>query len=506
MKNITLIDKSSHNITSQFDSNKIINLTSKPTVIVLKHEIEIFEIKQENNQVVIILKNGEKIIVEGFFDADHSLVVQGSDQQLIWVQFTDQRGALLAEITYQPLEEIEPLLYKDGAVLPWLWPVVTAGGILAWAADGSSKDSKRTDSVPPDNGNSENNTGGAGGDLINGKDGLTPHIGENGNWFIGETDTGIKAEGEAGQSAYDIYREQAENKVLIDTGLNDKDTWLAENEGKTEADFQQTQEEAIAAAEEENKILDQAEWLAGLQGDQGETGQDGLTPHIGANGNWFIGETDTGIKAQGDAGSNGTDGKSAYDLAVENGYTGTLEEWLAALKGEAGANGQSAYELAVENGYKGTEQEWLTSLIGQDGAAGAAGADGQSAYELAVENGYEGTIQDWLDGLTIEVIGAEGKSAYDLAVENGFNGSVIEWLASLKGEQGEAGKDGSVVTIGTNGNWFIDGVDTNVAAAGKDGKSALELAKEAGVIGDNGTVQDLFAALKGEKGDTGAAG
>ncbi|MFW2047290.1 hypothetical protein, partial [Acinetobacter variabilis] len=62
------------------------------------------------------------------------------------------------------------------------------------------------------------------------------------------------------------------------------------------------------------------------------------------------------------------------------------------------------------------------------------------------------------------------------------------------------GKDGTVVTIGTNGNWFIDGVDTNVAAAGKDGKSALELAKEAGVIGDNGTVQDLFTALKGEKG------
>ncbi|WP_160232383.1 BapA/Bap/LapF family prefix-like domain-containing protein [Acinetobacter indicus] len=238
MKNITLIDKSSHNITSQFDSNKIINLTSKPTVIVLKHEIEIFEIKQENNQIVITLTNGEKIIVEGFFDADHSLVVQGSDQQLIWVQFTDQRGALLAEINYQPLEEIEPLLYKDGAVLPWLWPVVTAGGILAWAADGSSKDSKKTDSVPPDNGNGENNTGGdnntggAGGDLINGKDGLTPYIGENGNWFIGETDTGIKAQGEQGQSAYDIYREQAEDQVLADAGLSDadKDAWLAQPE------------------------------------------------------------------------------------------------------------------------------------------------------------------------------------------------------------------------------------------------------------------------------------
>ena len=47
----------------------------------------------------------------------------------------------------------------------------------------------------------------------------------------------------------------------------------------------------------------------------------------------------------------GTDGKSAYELAVENGYTGTELEWLAALAGEVGADGESAYELAVQNGY-----------------------------------------------------------------------------------------------------------------------------------------------------------
>ncbi|WP_171526202.1 BapA/Bap/LapF family prefix-like domain-containing protein, partial [Acinetobacter indicus] len=151
MKNITLIDKSSHNITSQFDGNKIINLTSKPTVIVLKHEIEIFEIKQENNQIVITLTNGEKIIVEGFFDADHSLVVQGSDQQLIWVQFTDQRGALLAEINYQPLEDIEPLLYDDHSILPWLLPIATAGGIVAWADHDKSKNTRPLqDSTKPE--------------------------------------------------------------------------------------------------------------------------------------------------------------------------------------------------------------------------------------------------------------------------------------------------------------------------------------------------------------------
>jgi hypothetical protein len=31
----------------------------------------------------------------------------------------------------------------------------------------------------------------------------------------------------------------------------------------------------------------------------GKPGKPGTTPHIGANGNWYIGETDTGVKAQG---------------------------------------------------------------------------------------------------------------------------------------------------------------------------------------------------------------
>ena len=35
------------------------------------------------------------------------------------------------------------------------------------------------------------------------------------------------------------------------------------------------------------------EWLASLQG------EDGVSPHIGDNGNWFIGEEDTGISASG---------------------------------------------------------------------------------------------------------------------------------------------------------------------------------------------------------------
>lgn len=41
-----------------------------------------------------------------------------------------------------------------------------------------------------------------------------------------------------------------------------------------------------------------------------------------------------------------------------------------------GPAGKSAYEIAVENGFTGTEQEWLASLKGDKGDKGATGAKG----------------------------------------------------------------------------------------------------------------------------------
>ena len=65
-------------------------------------------------------------------------------------------------------------------------------------------------------------------------------------------------------------------------------------------------------------------------------------------------------------------GKSAYELAVENGFVGTTIEWLASLVGANGADGLSAYEIAVENGFIGNEAAWLESLQGADGSGAAA--------------------------------------------------------------------------------------------------------------------------------------
>ncbi len=191
-------------------------------------------------------------------------------------------------------------------------------------------------------------------------------------------------------------------------------------------------------------------------GKKGENGQNGTTPVIGVeqdtdglyywtlDGEWLTDDEGSKILAQGMA------GKSAYELAVEKGYRGTLDEWLASLNGSNGDDGKSAYELAVENGYRGTEEEWLASLKGN------TGNDGKSAYELAVEKGYRGTLDEWLASLNGSN-GDDGKSAYELAVENGYQGTEEEWLASLKGSAGDQGDDGVTpkLEVRDDGYWYI---------------------------------------------------
>jgi hypothetical protein len=65
----------------------------------------------------------------------------------------------------------------------------------------------------------------------------------------------------------------------------------------------------------------------------------------------------------------GIDGASAYQLARQQGYGGTLTAWLASLVGAAGA---SAYDIARELGYGGTKTQWLASLNGAPGKNASA--------------------------------------------------------------------------------------------------------------------------------------
>lgn len=125
-----------------------------------------------------------------------------------------------------------------------------------------------------------------------------------------------------------------------------------------------------------------------LKGQDGVSGADGITPHIGDNGNWFIGETDTNKPSQGTNGVNGNDGvgvaKSEVNTSGElvitysNGDSTNLGKIVGkdGLDGTNGQNGLSAYEIAKNGGFIGTEEDWLKSLKGEQGIQGEKGQDG----------------------------------------------------------------------------------------------------------------------------------
>ena len=78
----------------------------------------------------------------------------------------------------------------------------------------------------------------------------------------------------------------------------------------------------------------------------------GITPTIGENGNWFLGDTDTNKP------SRGANGKSAYSYAQDGGYTGTEEEFAAKLADTDTED--EALELLAEIGM-------ISPLVGEDG-------------------------------------------------------------------------------------------------------------------------------------------
>lgn len=75
-------------------------------------------------------------------------------------------------------------------------------------------------------------------------------------------------------------------------------------------------------------------------------------------------------------GENGVDGKSAYQLAVEKGFTGTLDEWIVSLKGETGPIG-------------------IQGEIGPQGLKGETGATGPQGIQGPKGDSYQITESDY---------------------------------------------------------------------------------------------------------------
>lgn len=152
----------------------------------------------------------------------------------------------------------------------------------------------------------------------------------------------------------------------------------------------------------------------------GANGKDGTTPTIGENGNWYLGDTDTGKPSRGADGAKGDKGDKGDAFT----YADFTAAQLAALKGEKGDPGEKGNTGATgpagpagvpgkdgpkgdpgvpgKDGEKGDKGE--PGDKGAPGEKGPPGVDGKSAYQYAQDGGYTGTETDFVVKLAQEIL------------------------------------------------------------------------------------------------------
>lgn len=189
----------------------------------------------------------------------------------------------------------------------------------------------------------------------------------------------------------------------------------------------------------------------GQDGQNGQDGVNGLTPRIGENGNWWLGDTDTGVcakGAQGDTGATGPQGEKGDK--GDKGDTGA-----AGTPGRDGRDGvtpllligtDNIWYISYDNG-----TTWCSLGITATGADGRDGRDGRDGA-----NGTNG--RDGL-GIAKAEVSAEG----DLILTY-TDGTTVN-LGRVTGADGKKGADGLTPRIGENGNWWLGDTDTGVPAA-----------------------------------------
>ena len=133
----------------------------------------------------------------------------------------------------------------------------------------------------------------------------------------------------------------------------------------------------------------------------------------------------------------GADGASAYEIAVENGYTGTEAEWLTSLKGQKGERG--------EKGEKGD-----TGAAGKDGMNGTDGRDGANGFSPTV------IVTETSTGATITATDKNGTTT--ATIKNGTSEETASWGDYTPGcEEGESAKycTAKLVTVYGKQTWQV---------------------------------------------------
>ena len=212
-----------------------------------------------------------------------------------------------------------------------------------------------------------------------GKGGITPTIGKNGNWYLGSTDTGKPSRGADGTPGATGAPGKdgapgADGKDGITPTIGKNGNWYlgSTDTGKPSRGAGGTPGAAGAS---------------GKDGSPGADGKDGITPAIGENGNWYLGNTDTGKPSRGENGAvpdiqigTVTTLPAGSDATASMG--GTAENPLLNLGIPKGADGQGG-------GSGGTDISLgLTSAtVGQTIKVKAVDTDGKPTAWEAAESG-----------------------------------------------------------------------------------------------------------------------
>ena len=278
-----------------------------------------------------------------------------------------------------------------------------------------------------------------------------PYIGSNGNWWVGGTDTGVKAAGDDGKPGKD-----GETPYIGENG----NWWIGFTDTKVKA--------------------------AGTDGKDGEKGEDGETPYIGENGNWWIGETDTGVKAAGTDGTNGTNGADGLTPSIgENGNwwigatdTGVKAAATDGADGKDGADGTNGVDGRTPQLKIGDDNLWYVSYdngqnweslnvkaTGEMGATGAQGEKGDKGDQG--EQGIQGVQGEKGDQGEQGIQGVQGEKG-----DKGDQGE--QGIQGVQGEKGDAGADGASGQNGTNGINGKNGVNGQDGQNGQDGKDGQD--------------------------------
>lgn len=298
----------------------------------------------------------------------------------------------------------------------------------------------------------------------------------------------IGLEGPEGQSAYD---------VAVETGyVGTKPAWIASLVGKS---AYQTWQELGNAGSKQDFIDSLKSTEPGPQGNEGPAKTPfevmGSKPSIGqlptpgtSDEAWYVGSHlyvwVTGQSQYVDLGSVG--GLSAYELAVSDGFGGTLQQWLDSLKstvqGPVGPRGQN---LNV----KGTVA--TQASLGQ-----IQGVVEQDAYALA----DTGDLWVYVDAAWKNIGPFRGKSVYQIWLDNGHSGDEASYLASL---QGTNGKDGTNIVVKGSVATYVS---LPASPAEQDVYSVRDTNTLYAYVGGNWIALGTFKGADGADGNPGANG